>query len=76
MLSPNVKNSLEEAQANLRIALFHASKNEKSIVNKQIADIMYAIESLMKLEKMSDQMEEMMNKMNEEGGHHFYGGLF
>lgn len=66
MLSLNVKNALEDAQADLRIALFHAAKNEKPIINKQISDIMYAIDSMMKMEEMSDKFESMMKKMNDE----------
>lgn len=77
MLSPKVKESLEDAQGNLRTALSFAARTEKPSINKQIAEIMTAIECLMKVEEMSDRIEEMMKKMNEEGGENsFYGRMF
>lgn len=77
MLSQNVSASLEEAQGHLRNALFHAAKNEKASVNKQISEIMLAIEYLMKMEEMSDKIESFMNKMNNrEDNNPFYGGMF
>lgn len=77
MLSPKVKESLEEAQGNLRNALAYAARTEKPAVNKQISEIMAAIECLMKVEEMSDRIEAMMDKMNKEGGNgHFFGGMF
>ena len=76
MLSPKVQESLEEAQGNLRNALYHASKNEKAVINKQISELMVAVEYLMKMEEMSDKIESMMNRMNKEDGNHFFGGMF
>lgn len=77
MLSPKVKESLEEAQSNLRTALFHASKNEKPIVNKQIAELMTAVDYLMKMEEVSDRIDAMAEKFNKEGGgNSFFSGLF
>lgn len=77
MLSPKVKESLEEAQSSLRNALSHAARNEKPIVNKQIAELMTAIDYLMKMEEMTDKLETMMDKLNKEGGTNpFFGGMF
>lgn len=77
MLSPKVKESLEDAQSHLRNALAHAARTEKPSINKQIAEIMNAVECLMKVEEMSDRIESMMEKMNKEGGgNHFFGGMF
>ena len=71
MLSPNVKDFLEEAQGNLKSALSHAARSEKPIINKQIAEVMTAIDYLMKTEEMTDKIEDMMKKDN-----NFFGDLF
>lgn len=77
MLSPKVKESLEEAQSSLRNALSYAARSEKPIINKQISELMTAIEYLMKMEEMSDKIESMVEKMNKEGGgNSFFGGFF
>lgn len=73
MLSPKVKEALEEAQASLRNALFYAAKNEKPGINKQISDVMVAIECMMRFEEMSDKIESMLNNMKKDGD---YNGLF
>lgn len=69
MLSPKVKESLEEAQGHLRIALFHASKNEKPLILKHISESIANIDSMMRFEEMSDHIERIANKIknNEEG---------
>lgn len=74
MLSPKVSQSLEEAQGCLRNALSHAARNEKPIVNKQISEIMTAIDYIIKVEEMTDKIEDMMKK--EGGSNSFFGGLF
>lgn len=76
MLAPKVKEALEEAQGNLRTALSFAARTEKPTINRQITEIMTAIECLMKVEEMSDRIEEMMNKMNNGEGGSFYGRMF
>jgi exonuclease VII small subunit len=70
-LSQKVKDSLDEAQSHIRIALSYASKNEKPIVNKQIAEIMCLIQNVMKFEEMSDKLEEMVDKMKKDGNGFF-----
>lgn len=73
MLSLKVKESLEEAQGNLRTALFHASKNEKPLILKHISDAIASIDSMMKYEEMSDQIEKIANKIrNSEEGPFFF----
>lgn len=74
MLSERVTQSLEEAQGCLRNALSYAARNEKPIVNKQISEIMTAIDYLMKMEEMTDRIENMMKK--EGGDNSFFGGFF
>lgn len=76
MLSSKVKESLEEAQSSLRNALSHAARNEKPIVNKQIAEIMTAIDYLMKMEEVTDRIETMMDKYKDNGTNPFFGGMF
>lgn len=71
-LSQKVKDSLEEAQSNIRIALSYSAKNEKPIVNKQISEIMCAIQNVMKFEEMSDQLDEMVSKLKKNGRNGFF----
>jgi hypothetical protein len=71
-LCQKVKDSLEEAQSHIRTALSYAARNEKPIVNKQISEIMFLIQNVMKCEEMSDKIEEIFDKMEDNGS----GGLF
>lgn len=73
MLSPKVKESLEEAQGSLRNALANAARTEKPIINRQIAEVMSAIDYLIKFEEVSDKIENMMNRMNKKDE---FGGFF
>lgn len=73
MLSQKVKESLEEAQSNLRNALAHAARTEKPCVNKQISDVLLAIECLITMEEVSDKLEDMLQKMKEKDG---FGEMF
>jgi dihydroxyacetone kinase-like predicted kinase len=56
-LSKNVKESLKEAEGNIRNAIFWASKNEKTFVCKHLADILHALDTLEKTENMLDKLE-------------------
>jgi hypothetical protein len=56
-LSKNVKESLKEAEGNIRNAIFWASKNEKPYICKQIASLLHAVESIEKTENMMDKLE-------------------
>lgn len=77
MLSPKVQEALEDAQGNLRTALSFAARSEKPTVNRQIAEVMTAIECLLKVEEMCDKIEEMMKQMKKENGDNsFFGGMF
>lgn len=66
-LSQKVTDSLIEAQGSLRTALHFASRSEKPAVVKQISDILVALESVSKYEKMADSMEEMLRKSGFKG---------
>ena len=70
-LSQNVKDSLDEAQGALRSALYHASRSEKPIIAKKIADVLLSVENVIKIEQMSDSMEEMIKKTGFKGD--FFG---
>ena len=56
-LSDKVKESLEDAQADLRTALHYAARSEKPTVVRAIADALYMIDSTVKYEQFSDQIE-------------------
>lgn len=76
-LSEKVKDELLEAQSHLRSALSSAARNEKCIINKQISDVLLAVEQIIKCEEMSDKLEEVMNKMSKKNGDGgFFGGMF
>lgn len=72
-LSQKVKDSLDEAQSHIRTALSYASRNEKPVVNKQISEIMYQIENIIKYEQMTDKLEEMVEKFKNDGKGGFFG---
>jgi hypothetical protein len=69
-LSEKVKESLEEAQGYLRTALHHASRSEKAVVNKQIADTLLSVDSIIKYENITDNLEERLKNFG------FKGDLF
>lgn len=57
MLSSKVKEELLEAQSHLRAALKNAAVNEKSLICKQIADILQATETIEKTEDLMDMLD-------------------
>lgn len=76
-LSKSVEESLNEAQSHLRNALSFAARTEKPIVNKQIADLLAAVDQIIKLDKFSDRMDIMINKIDKDGDDQsFFNGLF
>lgn len=66
MLSPKVKEALEEAQGNLRTALSFAARNEKPHINKQIAELLHASELIIRTEELSDKLESLTKRMSSE----------
>lgn len=70
-LSTKVKEELLEAQSHLRNALKNASVNEKTVVCKQIADILFAVETIEKTENLMDKLES--RKFGDSG---FFGSFF
>jgi hypothetical protein len=56
-LSPKVKEEILEAQSHLRAALKNAAVNEKTFVCKQIAEILYTVDSIELIDTITDKLE-------------------
>jgi hypothetical protein len=56
-LSKQVEESLDEAQAALRNALAYAARNERSLINQGIADLMCNIDKLKSVDEMFDTLD-------------------
>jgi hypothetical protein len=57
MLSLKVKEELLEAKSHLRNALKNAAVNEKTFVCKQIAEILYTVDSIELIDAVTDKLE-------------------
>ena len=57
-LSEQVRESLLEAQGNLRNALSFAARTESPYTNKHIADMLSKIQAIMDAEQFIEQLEE------------------
>jgi len=73
-LSEKVEDKLKEAEGVLRDAVYWAAKNEKPGTISAISKIILEIDSLLKIDKFQDKIEDIINKKNSEGG--FFGGMF
>ena len=60
-LSNQVKDSLREAQSNLRNALSFAARTEKPYIAKHIADMMSNIDNIIHVVPLLEQVEEGLN---------------
>jgi len=56
-LSESVKNSLDEAEQNLRNALAFAARQERPMVCKEVAGLIARIESLQSTDDILDKLE-------------------
>lgn len=56
-LSKSVENSLREAESSLRNALSYAARQEKPFVGKNIANIIFQIDSLISADALIDKLE-------------------
>ena len=56
-LSNQVKDSLREAQSNLRNALSFAARTESPYVNKHIADLLSTSEAILDMQKIVETIE-------------------
>ena len=70
-LSETVKESLRDAQENLRNALACAARTEKPFVSKHIADMLAQIDNLIDATEM---IEKMQNRKDGDSG--FFGTFF
>lgn len=75
-LSQQVEDSLREAESNLRNALAFAARNEKPFVGKHISDMIMSIDNLIKVDALTDKMDEMINNKDSKDGPSFFGGMF
>ena len=70
-LSETVKESLRDAQEDLRNALACAARTEKPFVSKHIADMLTQIDNLIDATEM---LEKMQNRKDGDSG--FFGTFF
>ena len=70
-LSETVKESLRDAQEDLRNALACAARTEKPFVSKHIADMLAQIDNLI---DASEMLEKMQNRKDGDSG--FFGTFF
>tara|TARA_Y100001963_G_C6704806_1_gene411379 strand:- start:851 stop:1057 length:207 start_codon:yes stop_codon:yes gene_type:complete len=65
-LSKQVKESLNEAQGNLRNALAYAARNEEPYMSKHIADIMFSIENLKNVPNLMAISDKVIKQLEDE----------
>ena len=70
-LSNSVEESLKEAEQSLRNALAFAARQEEPYVGKQIAEMIMNIDSLIKIDKLFDKIEN-----REPGSRGSFGSFF
>ena len=70
-LSKSVEESLKEAEGSLRNALAFAARQEEPYVGKQIAEMIMNIDSLIKIDKLFDKIEN-----REPGSRGSFGSFF
>ena len=70
-LSETVKASLMDAQENLRNALAFSARQEKPYVSKNIADMLYQVDTLIDASEYFDKLE---NRKDGDSG--FFGTFF
>ena len=63
-LSQSVTDSLQEAEQSLRNALAFAARGERSIVAKQIAEMIHSIEIMQAHDNLLDTLEELQEGNN------------
>ena len=70
-LSKSVEESLKEAEQSLRNALAFAARQEEPYVGKQIAEMIMNIDTLIKMDKLFDKIEN-----REPGSRGSFGSFF
>ena len=71
MLSPKVNEEILEAKSHLRNALKNSAINERPMISKQIADILYALEAVERSENLMDKLENF-----KQGDNGIFGSFF
>lgn len=66
-LSQSVNESLKDAESALRNALAYAARNEKPYVSKEISDMIFRIDAIIKSDKFIDMMNERMKGSDGKG---------
>lgn len=66
-LSQSVTDSLQEAEQSLRNALAFAARGERSIVAKQIAEMIHSIEMMYHCDTLMDHIEELKEDFKKNG---------
>ena len=75
-LSTEVEDLLKEAEGNLRNALYKSSKNERSLTLREISELICRIDNLIKMDQLSDKLEEIQNNLKKRGGGDMFGTFF
>lgn len=70
-LSSKISEELLEVKSHLRNALKFSAMNEKNYISKHIADILYAVDNLEKMEMIADKLEN-----RKPGDNNFFGTFF
>ena len=70
-LSKSVEESLKEAERSLRNALAFAARQEEPYVGKQIAEMVMNIDTLIKMDKLFDKLDN-----REPGSRGSFGSFF
>ena len=70
-LSKSVEESLKEAEQSLRNALAFAARQEEPYVGKQIAEMVMNIDTLIKMDKLFDKLDN-----REPGSRGSFGSFF
>lgn len=65
-LSKSVEESLKEAESSLRNALSYAARQEKPFVGREISDLIFRIDGLIKTDEFIDKMQNFINSNNED----------
>mgnify|MGYP003336521142 CR=1 FL=1 len=61
-LSPQVQESLTNAQSELRNALWHAARNEKAQTISQIAELLTAVDKVAAVNDILEHLQKMKDK--------------
>lgn len=72
-LSKSVEESLREAESSLRNALAYAARQENPYVAREISDLIFRIDALIKTDQFLEKMQSFMDKKEDSDN---TGGFF